>query len=182
MDLIGAAGMGLLLTFRPLAADVTPVRVGDEIGEPARIRHVEPSYPEVAQVNRVQGLIFVEFTVDARGAVAAVRVLRGVPLLDRAAIEAVRQWQYEPLEIDGTAVPFVATAAIVIPSGWLPLGELLSALEDPSEFVRAAAATELGTFGAKAGAALQALREAAGDESPAVRRAATRAVQLIEGR
>jgi protein TonB len=38
-----------------------------------------------------------------------VRVLRGVPLLDAAAIDAVRQWEYTPTLVNGVPVPVIMT-------------------------------------------------------------------------
>ena len=48
-----------------------------------------------------------EVLIGADGKVKDVRVIRSSPLFDKAAIEAARKWEYEPTEIDGTAVPVV---------------------------------------------------------------------------
>jgi protein TonB len=73
--------------------------------------NVAPVYPEAAKNARVQGTVVLELTVDRAGDVVGVRVLRSIPLLDQAAIDAVREWKYEPLDSDAprvfpVAVPF----------------------------------------------------------------------------
>jgi TonB family protein len=49
---------------------------------------------------------------DEKGAVRDLIVLRSIPLLDQAAMDAVRQWSYEPKVIDGKAVPVVFTVTV----------------------------------------------------------------------
>ncbi|MCM2257119.1 MAG: energy transducer TonB [Vicinamibacteria bacterium] len=89
-----------------------PVRVGGEIADPVRIRNVAPVYPDIAKQARVQGIVILEATVDARGHVSDVRVLRGIPLLDQAAIDAVRQWRYQPTLMNGIPVPVILTVTV----------------------------------------------------------------------
>jgi protein TonB len=89
-----------------------PVRIGGQLTAPALVHRVNPVYPEVAVLAQVTGIVILEATVDAQGAVESVRVLRSVPLLDRAAIEAVRQWRYTPLVLNGVPSPFVLTVTL----------------------------------------------------------------------
>lgn len=88
------------------------VRVGSGIVEPKKIRHVPPVYPEIARQARVQGVVIVEVLVDERGEVSDVKVLRSVPLLDQAAVDAVRQWRYTPTLLNGLPVRVVMTATV----------------------------------------------------------------------
>jgi TonB family protein len=96
----------------PAATPVAPVRVGGAIAEPRKTRHVSPTYPADALQARLQGTVILECTIDVEGAVADVRVLRGQPLLTEAAVEAVRQWTYEPTRLNGVAVPVVMTVTV----------------------------------------------------------------------
>jgi TonB family protein len=73
-----------------------PVRVGGVVSPPRKIYDVPPVYPQVALDAKVQGVVIVEATLERTGDVSAVRVLRSIPLLDGAALDAVRQWKYEP--------------------------------------------------------------------------------------
>jgi len=89
-----------------------PVRIGGELKAPALVERVEPEYPPLAVRAQVQGVIILEAVVDQHGRVEEVRVLRSIPLLDKAAITAVRQWRYSPLLLNGTPERFVLTVTI----------------------------------------------------------------------
>ena len=94
------------------AQDGGPVRVGGAVPAPVQLRKVNPVYPPIAQSARVQGVVIVELTLDAQGFVTDARILRSIPLLDRAALDAVRQWQYTPTLLNGVPVPIVMTATV----------------------------------------------------------------------
>lgn len=89
-----------------------PVRVGGVVRPPELVRYVEPRYPPVARAARVEGIVILEATVDERGRVTAVRVLRSIALLERAAIEAVSGWAYEPTLLNGVPVPVLITISV----------------------------------------------------------------------
>lgn len=78
-----------------------PVKVEGSIKEPQKLKSVDPVYPEVAKNARIQGEVILEVETDIYGRVKAVKVLRSIPLLDQAAINAVRQWIYQPFIVDG---------------------------------------------------------------------------------
>jgi periplasmic protein TonB len=94
------------------APPVAPVRVGGDIREPKKLKHVAPQYPELARHARVSGVVVLEALVGADGRVAEVTVLRGVPMLDVAAVEAVRQWLYTPTLCNGVPVPVLMTVTL----------------------------------------------------------------------
>jgi protein TonB len=94
----------------PVARD--PVRVGGDLKAPALVERVEPEYPPLAVRARVQGVVILEALVDREGRVESVRVLRSIPLLDNAAIAAVRQWRYSPLMLNGQPERFVLTVTL----------------------------------------------------------------------
>ena len=56
--------------------------------------------------------MILEITVGEKGGVDATVVLRSVPALDQAAIDAVRRWRYEPAELNGTAIPVIITVTV----------------------------------------------------------------------
>jgi hypothetical protein len=70
-------------------APVRPVRVGGSIKTPTKTKDVRPIYPPIAQSARVSGVVIVEATIDADGSVKDATVLRSIPLLDQAALEAI---------------------------------------------------------------------------------------------
>jgi protein TonB len=66
----------------------------------------------MAQTAHVKGVVILEAIIDERGAVKQVTVLRSIPLLDQAAVEAVRQWRFTPARLNGEAVPVVMTVTV----------------------------------------------------------------------
>jgi TonB family protein len=94
-------------------APAVPVRVGGEIREPRKTRHVNPMYPREAVAARVQGVVVLECTISPQGKVVAVKILRSVgPLLDESAVAAVKQWEYTPTLLNGVAVPVIMTVTV----------------------------------------------------------------------
>lgn len=89
-----------------------PVRVGGSVMAPNQIRKVQPVYPEEARAAGVKGVVILEAIIDQQGRVSEVRVLRSLPLLDEAAIDAVRQWEYTPTMLNGLPVPIVMTVTV----------------------------------------------------------------------
>ena len=88
------------------------VRVGGQIKEPKKLKSVSPEYPDIARQARVQGVVILECTISPQGKVTEVKVLRGIPLLDQAAMEAVRQWVYTPTLLNGVPVPVIMTVTV----------------------------------------------------------------------
>ena len=89
-----------------------PVRVGGQIRPPTKIRDVAPVYPAIARSARVAGVVTIEATIDPEGKVMDAKVVRSVPMLDQAALDAVRQWEYIPTLLNGVPVPVVVTINI----------------------------------------------------------------------
>jgi TonB family protein len=82
------------------------VRIGGLVSAPALLKRVEPVYPAMAQLASIDGVVILDAVVDERGRIQSLKVLRGHPLLAKAAVEAVRQWEYDPLRLNGAATPF----------------------------------------------------------------------------
>ena len=97
---------------RPAAGSTEPIRVGSGVRPPTLVQNVSPVYPPEAREARVQGVVILEATISTTGEVSDVEVLRSVPLLDEAAVAAVRQWRYEPTLVDGVAVPVLMTMTV----------------------------------------------------------------------
>jgi protein TonB len=90
-----------------------PVRVGGQIKEPMLVYRAEPVYHPLAVRANVTGTVILEAIVDRDGRVADVRVLRSAHrMLDDAALEAVRQWRYVPLVLNGVPERFVLTVVL----------------------------------------------------------------------
>ena len=95
----------------PVAPNV-PVRLYRGTVAPQKITDVRPVYPSLAQTAHVKDMVILEAVIDARGYVTSVQVLRSVPLLDAAAVDAVRQWRYTPALLNGQPVPVVVTVTV----------------------------------------------------------------------
>ena len=89
-----------------------PVRVGGNIKTPTKIKDIRPVYPPIAQSARVQGVVIIEATIGADGSVQNARVLRSIPLLDAAALDAVKQWEFTPTLLNGVPVPVIMTVTV----------------------------------------------------------------------
>lgn len=107
-----SGGAPYFLSFR-LEGDVPgAVRAVGRIQPPKLVRQVEPVYPEIARQAKVDGIVILEVMTDIYGRVQNVKILRSIPLLDQAAVDAVRQWIYEPLIIEGEPRPVTFTVTV----------------------------------------------------------------------
>ena len=89
-----------------------PVRLHSGITAPRKVVDVAPIYPSLARTVHVEGIVVLEATIDTEGVVTDLRVLRSVPLLDDAALQAVRQWRYTPGQLNGQAVAVIITVTV----------------------------------------------------------------------
>ena len=89
-----------------------PIRVGGNIAPPTKTRDVNAVYPPEALANKVEGAVVIEATIDREGIVRDTRVLKSVPMLDKAAIEAVSQWEFTPTLLNGAPKPVIAVFTI----------------------------------------------------------------------
>jgi periplasmic protein TonB len=96
----------------PPPPPAAPVRVGGNIRAPQKTRDVKPVYPAIAQSARVQGVVIIEATIGPTGQVQEAKVLRSIPLLDAAALDAVRQWVFTPTLLNGVPVPVIMTVTV----------------------------------------------------------------------
>ncbi len=83
-----------------------------EVRQPVKIHDAAPVYPAIAQSARVQGIVIIQATIGVDGQVIDATVLRSVPLLDEAALAAVRQWRYTPTRLNGAPVAVVMTVTV----------------------------------------------------------------------
>jgi protein TonB len=85
----------------------TPVRIGGNVRPPHITRRIEPTYPTLARNARIQGKVTLEATLTEQGRVADLKFVSGHPLLIQAAMDAARQWVYEPTYLNDVAYPVV---------------------------------------------------------------------------
>jgi len=89
-----------------------PVHIISCMQMPRKIVNVDPTYPPIARAGRVEGVVILEAVLDESGRVESVRVLRTIPLLDQAAVDAVKQWRFTPTLLSGVPVPVVMTVTV----------------------------------------------------------------------
>ena len=88
------------------------VRVGGDIKEPRKIIDVKPIYPPTAMASGVTGIVILEAVIGQDGGVIDARVLRGEPLLNQAALDAVTQWRFTPTTLNGAPVDVIMTVTV----------------------------------------------------------------------
>jgi protein TonB len=88
------------------------VGVNSTHGGRKKLTPVDPVYPSDAAAAGVEGIVIVEAKIDAAGRVETVRIVRSIPALDQAALDAVKQWRFEPLVFNGTPTAFYTTLAV----------------------------------------------------------------------
>ncbi|HTM30331.1 MAG TPA: TonB family protein [Vicinamibacterales bacterium] len=97
----------------PPRVEQKPVRPGAGIRPPVKVHDVAPIYSSAALAAHIQGTVIIEATIAADGRVQSARVLRSPPLLDEAALTAVRQWVYTPTLLNGVPVPVIMTVTVM---------------------------------------------------------------------
>ena len=90
----------------------TPLRIEGQYKPPRLVKRIKPHYPEIARQARVSGIVVLEATTDVYGRVKYVKVLRSIELLDQEAINAVKQWIYEPMVINGKPRSVIFTVSV----------------------------------------------------------------------
>ncbi len=107
----GGTGPGVPAPPSPPTPPSKPVRLS-AYEMPRKIHDVAPTYPPIASSAHVEGVVIIEAVIAVDGTVRDARVLRSVPLLDRAALDAVKQWRYAPTRLGGVAVPVIVTVTV----------------------------------------------------------------------
>jgi TonB family protein len=88
------------------------VRVGSNIAAVNLIHSVPPVYPQLAKDERIEGVVTLEATINKDGTVENLNVINGHPLLIQPAVEAVKQWVYTPVLLNGEPVGVVTTLSV----------------------------------------------------------------------
>ncbi len=92
------------------------LRIGGDLKESKLIKKVIPTYPPLAQRMRLSGTVILVVTIDEEGNVADIKLQSGNPVLNQAAIDAVKQWKYSPTVLNGEPVSIIGTVKVVFNS------------------------------------------------------------------
>jgi TonB family protein len=99
---LASSTRGFLAPLKPSPAK----RLSEGMTAPKVISRVDPLYNEEAKKNRIAGVVIIEATINESGLVTDARILKPLPYgLDQAAVDAIRQWRFEPATQDGQPVP-----------------------------------------------------------------------------
>jgi len=90
------------------------IRVGGNVQQTKLVHQVQPVYPERAQAQGVQGIVLLEAVISKEGSIRAMRVVNKLadPELVDAAVEAVKNWRYEPTLLNGQPIEVVTTITV----------------------------------------------------------------------
>ena len=98
----------------PAAAKATkPVKLGGNVAAGRLLKRVPPVYPEDARRNYVQGTVRLLAVIEEDGSIGELRVAKGVCALSKAAMDAVKQWKYQPFVVNGQNVRIYTTVETV---------------------------------------------------------------------
>src|SRR6266571_2746467 len=101
-----------VVALKQPAAPVVALPVGGDVKQAKLISSIPPVYPALARNQHVSGDVRVDALIDANGRVTTMKVVSGPTLLHQAAMDALRQWKYQPASLDGKPVPMHLTVTI----------------------------------------------------------------------
>jgi TonB family protein len=102
----------LKLANKEPRAPAAPLAVGGDVKQAKLISSVPPVYPAMAKSQHVSGNVTVDALIDVTGRVSTMKVVSGPSLLQQAAMDALKQWKYQPAMLDGKAVPMHLSVTI----------------------------------------------------------------------
>lgn len=94
------------------AAPSAPIPIGGDVKAAKLLKSVPPVYPAFAKTQRVSGDVKIDALIDATGKVTTMKVVGGPVMLHQAAMDALRQWHYQPATLDGSPVAMHLTVTI----------------------------------------------------------------------
>jgi len=92
------------IVTRATATAPPRLKVGGLVQSAKLLRQAKPVYPPLAKQARITGVVRLEAVIGRNGTIESLRVMSGPPLLVQAALEAVRQWVYQPTLLNGDPV------------------------------------------------------------------------------
>jgi periplasmic protein TonB len=112
--IIGGSGPGLPPPPKPTQSRI---RVGGNVQAAKMVRQVQPIYPQIAKTAHVSGTIILHAVIAKDGSVQELTYISGPPLLMKAAMDAVREWRYQPTLLNGEPVEVDTTISVIFTLG-----------------------------------------------------------------
>ena len=94
-----------------------PTRVSSGVIAGLLIAPIRPLYPEIAKMTRTEGTVVIDAIISRSGTIESAQVVSGPPMLQPAALEAVRQARYRPFVLNGQPTEVQTTVTIVFRMG-----------------------------------------------------------------
>ena len=111
--IIGGAPGGLPPPPKP----VERLRVGGNVMQANIIHRVDPIYPQIARTAHISGSVILHAIIAKDGTIQELSVVSGPPLLQRAALDAVKQWRYKPTLLNTQPVQVDTTITVIFSLG-----------------------------------------------------------------
>jgi protein TonB len=93
-------------------APAAPVAIGGDANPARLLSSIPPTYPSLAKTQRIEGAVRIDALIDPTGRVSSMKVVSGPVLLHQAAMDALRQWKYQPATLNGKPVPMHLTVTV----------------------------------------------------------------------
>ena len=106
-----AAPISALSASHP-SQPAAPVPIGGDVKPAKLLKSVQPVYPQMARTQHVSGNVQIDALIDAEGNVGAMKVLSGPALLRDAALQSLKQWKYQPAELNGNPTSMHLTVTL----------------------------------------------------------------------
>ena len=90
-----------------------PVRIGGNVQAAKLVNRITPIYPPLARQTRISGTVRLHAIISKDGSIQQLEVISGHPLLQQAALDAVRQWRYQPTLLNGEPVEVDTTIDVI---------------------------------------------------------------------
>jgi protein TonB len=112
--IIGGVGSGPPPPPKPAQARI---RVGGNVQAAKMLRQIQPVYPQIAKTAHVQGTVILHAIIAKDGSVQELQYVSGPPLLMKSAMDAVRQWRYQPTLLNQEPVEVDTTISVIFTLG-----------------------------------------------------------------
>ncbi len=99
------------------AKQTGPVTVGGRVQAAKLIKNPQPVYPQIARQARISGTVELAAIIGEDGHIQELHVVTGHPLLRQAALDAVKQWVYQPTQLNEQAVKVSTTIDVIFTLG-----------------------------------------------------------------
>jgi len=113
---VGPAGPRVVAAV-PSGTPATPLQISTGVLAGMLIAPIQPEYPQIARITRTQGTVVIQAIISKSGRMESAHVISGSPMLQEAALQAVRAARYRPYLLNGQPTEVETTISIVFRLG-----------------------------------------------------------------